>query len=83
MSLGRWVSKFSRRNNASMSDEILLDFAKEKLSEGFDYVILAHTHSPFVHREDEKLYLNVGDWMVNFTYAEMNSEGLELRQFEV
>jgi UDP-2,3-diacylglucosamine hydrolase len=81
VNLGRWLSRFSRRNNKRVRGEVLLDFARERFAEGFDYVVLAHSHSPTLHREGEKVYLNVGDWMRNFTYAEMDSAGVRLHQF--
>lgn len=80
--LGRWISRLSRRNNKQLGDNVLLDFAKKRFLEGFDYVILAHTHSPMLYREKGKVYLNVGDWMNNFTYAEMDSDGIKLCQFD-
>lgn len=82
VNLGRWLSRFSRRNNKRMRDNVLVDFAKKRFTEGFDYVILAHTHSPLLYKEGEKVYLNVGDWMNNFTYAEMDSAGIKLCQFD-
>lgn len=83
MSLGRKLSRLSRRNNRQMGTDFLLDFAKKRFLEGFDYVILAHTHSPTIYREGTRVYVNVGDWMKSFTYAEMDSSGIELRQFMV
>lgn len=82
MNLGRWLSRLSRRNNKRIRNDVLLDFAKKRFIEGFDYVVLAHTHSPFLYREGENVYLNVGDWMNNFTYAEMDSAGIKLCQFD-
>lgn len=82
VNLGRWLSRLSRRNNKRVKDNVLLDFARKRFAEGFDYVILAHTHSPVLYREGGKAYLNVGDWMNNFTYAEMDSAGLKLCRFD-
>ena len=79
--MGKRLSRLSRRNNKSLKEDTLIDFAQKKFQEGFDCVILAHTHSPTLSTFGEKVYLNVGDWMSNFTYAEMDPEGVRLCQF--
>jgi len=79
--LGRRLSRLSRRNSKCFRGDTLIEFAKKKFQEGFDYVILAHTHAPVLSRYGQNVYVNVGDWMSNFTYAEMDPTGVRLCQF--
>ena len=46
-------------------------FAAEKIKQGFDAVILAHTHVPVLRNLGEGVYLNLGDWFYHFTYGRL------------
>ena len=46
-------------------------FAAEKIKQGFDAVILAHTHVPVLNDLGEGVYLNLGDWFQHFTYGRL------------
>ena len=46
-------------------------FAAEKVKQGFDAVILAHTHVPVLRNLGEGVYLNLGDWFYHFTYGRL------------
>lgn len=37
-------------------------FAKEKIEEGFDYVILGHRHKAEVLNHNDGIYINLGEW---------------------
>ena len=70
--LAKFVSRRSR-NWVQKRDTSYLDeyenFAKEKIEQGFDAVILAHTHVPVFQKLGEGAYLNLGDWFQHFTYG--------------
>lgn len=55
------------------------DYGLNRLHNGYDAVILAHSHMPDIvsFREGgrEKTYLNTGDLIANFTYGEYTSDG--------
>ena len=78
---GRW-STLSRGRNMEKSPEViarLRQFAVEKIKkEGFDAVILAHTHLPETitvkRRERERYYFNVGNWIKDFSYLRYNEK---------
>ena len=81
--LAKMSSKASHDNpiSASYSDirkDRLKEFAKEKFSEGFDYVVLGHIHDPDVMNENGHTYLNLGDWITHFTYGIYDGEALRL-----
>ena len=44
-------------------------FAEKKINEGFDFVVLGHTHVAALQNFANGWYINPGDWMFNFTYA--------------
>jgi UDP-2,3-diacylglucosamine hydrolase len=61
-------------------------FARQKFMEGFEVVILAHSHLPEKREEvvgDRKcLYVNVGDWVTHRSYLRFTPpDQFELRQF--
>lgn len=55
------------------------NYGVTKLHDGYDAVILAHSHMPdmvsFKQGGRERVYLNTGDLIGNFTYAEYTSDG--------
>ncbi|MCJ7546678.1 MAG: hypothetical protein MUP30_07640 [Deltaproteobacteria bacterium] len=65
----------------------LRSFARRKLKQGFDAVILAHTHLPeaIMVKEQgrEALYFNVGNWIRDFSYLRYNEKkGFSLKYFK-
>jgi len=76
----RW-SASSRGRNMERSPVVikqLRSFAQRKIKEGFDAVILAHTHLPEAITVKEKgregHYFNVGDWIKDFSYLRYNEK---------
>jgi UDP-2,3-diacylglucosamine hydrolase len=74
--VAKWLSQRSyQKNHAVIPFYLPLEFknfAHQKFLEGFDMVILGHSHFPeeMEERVDEKrcLYFNVGDWMVHRSF---------------
>jgi len=64
--------------------EWLIIHSKEILSkEHFDYFIYGHRHYPLVVDLGEgSQYVNLGDWIKYFSYAEWDGNNLELKYFE-
>ncbi len=60
----------------------MLDFAKKKISDGFDYVIMGHRHKAEIHELLTGKYINLGDWLKNSYYAKFNGEMIELLEFK-
>ncbi len=65
----------------------LRSFAQRKLKEGFDAVILAHTHLPEAITVNEQgreaNYFNVGDWIKDFSYLRYNEKkGFSLEYYK-
>jgi UDP-2,3-diacylglucosamine hydrolase len=85
----RW-SASSRGRNMERSPVViarLRSFAERKLKQGFDAVILAHTHLPEAitvkEQGREAYYFNVGDWIKDFSYLRYNEKrGFSLEYFK-
>jgi UDP-2,3-diacylglucosamine hydrolase len=86
---------FSRKSRAKGKDhdevyhgdekEFLVQYCKKKESEGagFDYYIFGHRHLPLEIKISEKsTYINLGEWLSNFTYAVFDGEKMELKKWE-
>jgi len=58
------------------------EFAQKKIQEGFDFVILAHTHFAVVHQFDNGIYMNIGEFFEQFNYAEFDGNNLILKRIE-
>ncbi len=54
-------------------------FATEKIKEGCDVVIMGHRHQPLAKNIGSGLYINLGDWISNSTYAEFDGTRVELK----
>ncbi len=71
--LSQKASNFSKKRLHSKKyrgTEIALEsFAKKKIEEGTDVVILAHTHNPVIKKIGNGLYINCGDFFETFSYV--------------
>ncbi len=57
-------------------------FAEKKLEEGYDFVIMGHNHVPKFERFGQGVYVNLGDWLVNFTYGIFDGNEMQLLKWE-
>ncbi len=81
IAVAKWWSAGSRSRSLKKSSQVisrLKKFTQRKLDEGFDTVILAHTHLPeaipMKKREGEGYYFNVGNWMRDFSFLRYNEQ---------
>jgi UDP-2,3-diacylglucosamine hydrolase len=89
MAIARRWSASSRGRNMERSPVViarLRSFAQRKLKEGFDAVILAHTHLPEAitvkEQGREGYYFNVGNWIKDFSYLRYNErKGFSLEYY--
>ena len=85
----RW-SKSSRYTKGIIAEsyrgddqELQVVFAKETLQkEHFDYFIFGHRHIPFDIQIGGARVINLGDWIVHFTYAVWDGKELELHSVD-
>ncbi|HXF48647.1 MAG TPA: UDP-2,3-diacylglucosamine diphosphatase [Verrucomicrobiae bacterium] len=83
--LARLVSGSSRRWSEQRGKEQLPEyeaFARQKFAEGFDAVILAHSHWPELKAVEGRTILNIGDFMHHFTYGVLRGREFQLTKLE-
>lgn len=64
--------------------EFLVQFCNQKLQqEHFDYFIFGHRHLAFDYSlNDSSRYINLGDWIQFYTFAEFDGAELSLKKYE-
>lgn len=89
--LANYFSKKSREKTGDdnavwlgVENEWLVIYCKEILQkEKIDYFVFGHRHYPVdIQLTPESRYINLGDWITNFTYAEFNGNDMILKIWE-
>ena len=64
--------------------EFLIQFSKDILkTEHYDYFIFGHRHYPLIiDLNGSSKHVNIGDWLVNFTFAEFDGIDLKLMTYK-
>ncbi len=80
----RYSNGFEKKEYKGDNKEWLVLFAKNKLNEQYyDYLIFGHRHIPVDIKLDEKSrFINLGDWISNFSYAVFDGKNLELKKYK-
>lgn len=81
MPLAKWVSSSSRNHTSGRSSDFLLDYedySKKKLAQGYDAILIGHTHEPVLKQYGDGIYLNTGDFYDHFSYARLSDGNLSL-----
>jgi UDP-2,3-diacylglucosamine hydrolase len=84
VSLARWASDMSQPKDKQyriMSNEKLATLATQKGEEGVALLVAGHSHRPELRRAGQAVFLNVGDWVEHFTYAQLRVDQVTLRQW--
>jgi UDP-2,3-diacylglucosamine hydrolase len=55
------------------------EFARRRIEQGVDYVLMGHLHQPEYMRVGEGAYVNLGDWIAHSTYAVLEGGRLSLK----
>jgi len=64
-------------------NEWLVQYAKLKLTQKkYDYFIFGHRHLPLTIPIENSIYINLGDWIIYFTYAVIENQKIELKKWE-
>ncbi len=82
--LAKNISKLSRKHssvkNYSETDGMKQE-AEKKFLEGYDIVIMGHRHEPVLDKSSKGIYINLGDWIKHFTYAELSDGEISLKKW--
>lgn len=83
MLLARGTSKTSRNSTKGNPEEDheYIAFAQSKFREGFDGVVMGHAHRPMQIDEGPQTYINLGDWIIHYTFAIHDGTRLTLERF--
>lgn len=90
MGLANYMSRRSRAQTGTTDEvflgedkEWLITYCKEVLqNEFYDFFVFGHRHLPIDFRlSDKSRYINLGDWIKFFTYAEFDGQTLELKTY--
>lgn len=86
--IGIWLARKTSLRSRDYTDKKdyserdgMRDFAKKKIAEGYDYVILGHRHFPVFEKYGNGYYINLGDWIRNFSYCLYSDSGIKLIKF--
>jgi UDP-2,3-diacylglucosamine hydrolase len=89
--LANYFSRKSREKTGNGDEKFLGDdkewliiFCKEVLAkQHYDYFIFGHRHFPIDYiLNDKSHYINLGDWIRNFTYAVFDGNSIQLKKWE-
>lgn len=82
--IARWSSGTSREYTGSRKYEEtdMIEFASDRIREGFDYVIMGHHHQSAIRKFDNGMYVNLGDWIRENTYAVFDGRSLALKTWK-
>lgn len=64
-------------------NEGMVKFAKKKIDEGFDYVIMGHRHRKLELKYGNGIYYNLGEWIKEPSYGVFDGEEFRLERVEV
>ncbi len=85
--LARWVAGSSRKHTSQRTDlgihsfhSAYEDYARNKLREGYDAVLIGHLHTPLFHKWEEGVYVNTGEFIRRFNYVEIVDGELTLNE---
>lgn len=90
LGIAKYFSRKSRIANG-LTDEVFLGEEKERLMQyikekeihtHFDYYIFGHRHLPLDIAIGNTRYINLGEWVTNFSYAVWDGEKVELKDFK-
>jgi UDP-2,3-diacylglucosamine hydrolase len=84
--LAKAFSKKSREYTSNKdfgeTDDMMV-FAKKKIEEGYDFVIMGHNHVPKCEHFGKGIYINLGDWLKNFTYGIFDGDTMKLMNWKI
>ncbi len=82
-SIARWSSRTSRRytNKRTFEGDGMFNFAAQKINEGFDFVVMGHNHKSCHKKFGAGAYINLGNWILENTYAVFDGKKIELKKW--
>ena len=74
----------TKKDIGDIENQWLTQYCRKKLeSNKYNYFIFGHSHIPVeLELNSECKYINLGDWISHFTYAEFDGVQLVLKKYE-
>ena len=86
--IGIWLARKTSAKSRDYTDvkdysekDGMRDFAIEKITEGYDYVILGHRHRPSIEKYKNGHYVVLGDWIKSFSYGRFKDGDFKLFKY--
>lgn len=82
--IAHWSSHKSRQYTSKRQYEgdDMARFAEKKIADGCDFVVMGHNHIPCKRNIGSGVYVNLGDWIGERTYAVFDGVSLDLKKWE-
>ena len=77
--------KKTKHENKYLGDEkeYLVQYIKEmEKKKHYDFYVFGHRHLPIRMKVENSDYINLGDWIEFYTYAEFNGETVALKKYD-
>ncbi len=87
ISLAQFLSKRNKKNQKlseeKLGENYLIEYCKMVLkNQNVDFFVFGHIHRPrSIQISSNSKYVNLGDWVTHFSYAELDKESLLLKNF--
>ncbi|HFE51918.1 MAG TPA: UDP-2,3-diacylglucosamine diphosphatase [Bacteroidetes bacterium] len=83
--LAHFFAELSRKQKGEPYQEVddsdYIEFGQQKLREGYDVVVLAHTHKARLLKLESGVFLNPGEWLEGYTFGELRGEVVSLKRW--
>jgi len=84
LAYSRWFEKIARNLAGTMGITAQFEaFARNKITQGYDIVVLGHIHQPVLLKIESGYYLNTGNWIDSFSYAVIEDSIPRIEKFIV
>lgn len=83
--IAKGTSKTSRTYTGTKdygNSDGLFEFAKSKLNNGFDFVVLGHVHKKRIEKYKNKIYANLGTWLEKPMYGIYTNGKFDIRNWK-
>ena len=82
IALASTSSKRSRDYTATKEygeEDGMMKYAAKKIEDGYHIVVMGHRHIPLCKQIGAGTYINLGDWITHYSYAEFDNGSIALR----
>ncbi len=81
--LARYFSRKSRHHTSERDygeNDHLLNFARQKVKEGYDYIVMGHAHKFVYEKIESGFYINLGSWLIKPMYGVFDGIKFEVKE---